>query len=214
MKQILLAVTASLMMASAAHAGIIGDVVPSTTVIEGVAVTKTATLNVEKAIPVSIVGAGLRKKKVIIPVKVYVAEVLSTNAATAVRTDDGILTSVASGDASVVRLNFLRGVDAPTVQTSFREALEANSVNINDPSIAQFLADVSAGGDAASGKTITVATTANTDGTDSVYYEDTNGKSSKVVGPKGFGKNILSIWLGVPADDGLKAMKADIVKGL
>lgn len=213
MKQILLALTASLMMASAAQAGLV-DVVPSSTVIEGVKVAQSGTLNVEKSIPVNIVGAGLRKKKVIIPVKVYVAEVLSTNAANAVRTDDGILNSLASGDASVVRMSFLRGVDAPTVQTSFREALQANNVDINDASIAQFLADVNAGGDAASGKTITIATTANTDGTDSVYYEDTNGKQSKVVGPKGFGKNILSIWLGVPADDGLKAMKADIVKGL
>lgn len=202
-------------LSSSAFAGILSTNAGSKN-IEGVQIANDGTVSIEnQQIPVSIVGAGLRSKRVaIVNVKVYVAELLSSDASKFVRTEADALSSLEQSRTIALRLTFVRGVDAPTVQTSFAEALKANNVNTNDGAIAQFLKAVAEGGDAVSGKTLTIVTQKNADKTEAVFYEDSNGKMTKVMGAQGFSREIMSIWLGNPSDSGVGALKQQLIQGL
>lgn len=211
----LMVLLATAALSSTATAGIL-TTTPGSKTIESVQIASEGTVNVEgQKLPVSIIGAGLRAKKVaLFNVKVYIAELLSSDASKFVRTDAGALTSLDESRTLAIRLNFLRGVDAPTVQTSFSEALKVNGINMTQPAIAQFLKAVADGGDAVSGKALTIATQKNADRTEVVYYEDSNGKVTKITGPEGFSRQIMAIWLGAPSDVGVANLKQQIIKGL
>jgi hypothetical protein len=184
--------------------------------IESITISKSGIVTIEgKDTTLTTLGAGLRTKKVLIAnVKVYVAEIFSSEATKFVRTEAEALNSIDLSGTSAVKLNFLRSVDAEKVQVSFRDALKANNVNLTDAGVDAFLKAVSAGGEATEGKSLIIVTQKNADGTESAYYEDTTGKSTKVSGSKGLAKSILSIWLGTPSDDGVAKLKEQILKGL
>lgn len=206
---------AALTVSVSALAGLL-TTTPGSKVIEGVTVSQAGTVNVEnQQLPVSIVGAGLRSKKVaIVNVKVYVAELLSSDASKFVRSESQALASLEQSRTISIRLNFVRGVDAPTVQSSFAEALKANGISTQEPAMAQFLAAVANGGDAISGKALTIATQKNADKTETVYYEDSKGQVTKVTGAEGFSAKIMSIWLGTPSDSGVANLKKQLIQGL
>ena len=50
-----------------------------------------------------------------------------------------------------IQLHFLRDVDADNVQKSFKEALKANNVSLEDAAVKQFLDSVAKGGEAKDG---------------------------------------------------------------
>lgn len=216
MKQLVITLAAVVAMTSTASAALLNTTKQSGKAIESVSISQDANVSIEnQQIPVSIIGAGLRSKKVaIVNVKVYVAELMSSDASKFVRNDAEALNSLNQSRTIAYRLNFVRTVDAPTVQSSFAEAFKVNGVNVNETAIAQFLAAVKAGGDAISGKTLTVVAHKNADKTESIYYEDSNGKVTKVVGTEGTAKKIFVICLGKGADAGVDNLRNQIVKGL
>jgi hypothetical protein len=168
----------------------------------------------DRVVPVSLIGAGLRSKKVLIAnVNVYVAEIHGSEVAKFVRSADSALNSIDGMEAIAIQMHFVRTVDAEKVQVSFQEAFTANSVDMKAPHINQFLKAIGAGGDATSGKTLTLAALKNSDGTESVIYENAAGTAIKIIGPKGFSTQIMSIWLGAPADSGIKNLKNQIISG-
>jgi len=184
--------------------------------IENVAIAQTAVLSLNKQdISLDLIGAGLRSKRVLIAnVKVYVAQLFSSDAAQFVRTEKGALDSLRDCRTTVMSLTFLRNVDAPTVQQSFKEALTKNSINLTEPAMAAFLQAVVNGGDAVSGKTLVFAFQKNADGSETATYEDSNGHLTSVPGPAGTSRKLLAMWLGEPSDSGLASLKNDLVKGL
>lgn len=210
-----LKVLAALLLAVSAQASILktenGD-----KKVENVTVAKAGTVNTDgKDVAVGVIGAGLRTKKVLIAnVKVYVAELLSSDSSKFVRNDAEALKSLELSTTIALRLNFVRSVEAEKVQVSFRDALTANSVDLKDPAIDAFLKAVSAGGEATEGKALTIVTQKSADGSEAVFYEDTAGKVTKVPGNKGLSRNIMSIWLGNPADGGIEKLKEQLIKGL
>ncbi len=183
--------------------------------LNGIALSKGGTAAVDnRQISLTTVGAGLRSKKVgFVPVKVYVAQLLVSNADQLVRTDAGALDSVAAMDGVAFRLDFLRTVDADTVQSSFRDSLTANQVDLSRPEIKAFLDGVSAGGDAISGKNLTLVLSKAAGGQEAVTYQDANGKVTTTTGPAGFIRELSSIWLGSPADSGVADLKAALLAG-
>lgn len=167
-----------------------------------------------QTLTLDLVGAGLRAKKVLFSnVKVYVAELFASDLHLFVRNESEALASLGKSPIVAIRLNFLRGVGADQVQVSFREALTANSINITETSIAQFLKAVADGGDASANSSLVMLLVKNTDGTETVAYEDTKNVLTAVNGPAGFSQKILSIWLGKSADPGLATLKANLVSG-
>lgn len=181
--------------------------------IEGVNLGSSATLNLGGSTKLDYIGAGLRTKKVLVStVKVYVAQIFMDNAGKFVRTDSGATASISDMKAGAVRLTFLRNVDAPTVQTSFKDAFNANGVDVNNKGVAEFLAAVRAGSDASQGKSMNIAMKREGAGV-TLVYENTKGGSSTIKGDSGLFKAVMSIWLGNPADSGLATLKSSILSG-
>jgi hypothetical protein len=188
---------------------------PSGKTIENVAIAKSATAKIaDRNLTLQTVGAGLRSKRVaVVNVKVYVTQLMLSDSTHYVRTDAGALDSAATSPSSALRLDFLRSVDAQTVQLAFRDSLIANQVDLNDTGIKAFLDAVSAGGDAAQGKALTIVLEHLPTGQEAVTYEDNAGKATTVVSGQGLVRKILSIWLGKPADSGLNNLKKSLIEG-
>lgn len=216
----LITAAAVAMLSVSAFAGIVTTTKPSETQIEGFTVAKEATVTLNnQEVPVSIVGAGLRIKKVaIVNVKVYVAEVLASDASKVVRTEADVLNTLDQSRTMAVRLSFVRTVGASDVQASYREALSRNKKESEPLSadLSEFLTAVDNGGDATSGKTLTIVIQKNADLTETLTYEDSNGKLNTIQGTAGFGKRVMAIWLGnTDGDKGnLSDLKKSIIKGL
>lgn len=215
MKNSLITLLAIATLSSSAFAGVLSTTA-GTANIEGVQIAKEGSVAINnQQIPVAIVGAGLRAKQVaIFKVKVYVAELLSSDASKFVRNETNALNSLEQSRTIALRLTFVRDVDAPTVQSSFAEALKVNGVNLNDAAISQFLKAVANGGDADSGKSLTIVTQKNADLTETVFYEDSKGAVTWVKGGQGFSRQLMSIWLGASSDDGVATLKQQLIKGL
>ena len=179
----------------------------------GVQLSKAASAKVDQYnVNLTQMGAGLRSKKILVlNVKVYTAELFVSDSQAVIKTEADVLATVANSKTAAMQLTFLRNVEAEKVQVSFREALVANKVDINSPEIQKLFGMMIAGGEAKDKKTMTFLANKNADGTDTLYFEDTNGNVGSAVGA-GLGKSIFSMWLGTPADDGLKKLKEDILK--
>lgn len=181
--------------------------------IEGVSIGSSATLNMGGSMKLDYIGSGLRSKKVLVSnVKVYVAQIFMDNAGKFVRSASGAVQSVGDMKAGAVRLTFLRNVDAPTVQTSFKDAFNANGVDVNNSGVKAFLSAVSKGADAGSGHSMTMAMKRDGAGV-TLVYENTKGGSSTIKGDSSLFKAVMSIWLGTPADSGLATLKTSILSG-
>lgn len=201
-------------LTTTAFAGIL-TTTPSGQTLEGVQLAKEGTVNIQnQQVPVSFVGAGLRSKKVaIVNVKVYIAELLSSDASKFVRNEANALSSLDQSRTIVLRMHFKRGVDAASVQAAFADGFRVNNVNTSEEEIAQFLKAVSDSGDAVDGKAMTFVAQKNADKTETVHYEDSNGKVTTINGNEGFSRKVMSLWLGASADAGAQAMKEQIIKG-
>ncbi len=184
--------------------------------IEGVNVASSATLSLTgatEATKLDSVGAGLRQKKVLVAnVKVYVAQIFVDNAGKFVRTEAGAMASLKEMKAAAVNLTFLRSVDAPTVQVSFRDAFDANDVDLNNKGVAAFLSAVKESADAKEGKSMKMSMKKD-NGVVTLVFEGTNGVEKTITGDEKLFNAILSIWLGESADAGLEVLKASILKG-
>jgi len=176
--------------------------------IHGVTLATTVTTNENTTL--HLIGAGLRSKKVVfVNVKVYVAELFAADMAK-FQKKEALKTAVDAAPLAI-QLHFLRDVDAGKVQSSFKEALETNKVDLKKPEIQKFL-DATKNGEAKEGKTLTILATKKTDGSESVTYEDSNLKATTVSGGPGFIQDIFSIWLGHPSDDGIAQLKTELLK--
>lgn len=213
MKQFL-ATALVLIAATAASAGVL-TLTPGSKDIEGVKIATGGTATVDgQTLTLTTVGAGLRTKKVLIAkVKVYVATLMATDASAFSRKDGRALDSIGSQAGAAIQLTFLRGVDAATVQSSFKDALDANNVSLNRSEVNALMNAVASSGDAQNGRTLTFVTTSGAGG-DTVTYEGTRGSATTVRGPKGFARDVMSIWLGNPSDSGVAALKEQLLQPL
>ncbi len=185
-------------------------------VLNGVNLKATATLNDKDGRPtplkLEILGAGLRTKQVLIAeVKVYVAQLFSDNKAGFSRdANTGLSTLVQSSSRVALKLDMLRTVSAASLVTSFKEALAANNYAL-DAELTNALGLMEKGADATSGKSITLLMTKD-GGKTNLYYEDTKGVTVSMSASPEMMIKIMSIWLGKPIDDGLAALKTQMLK--
>ena len=185
-------------------------------VLNGVNLKATATLNDKDGRPtplkLEILGAGLRTKQVLIAeVKVYVAQLFSDNKAGFSReATTGLATLVQSSSRVALKLDMLRTVSAASLVTSFKEALAANNYAL-DAELTNALGLMEKGADATSGKSITLLMTKE-GGKTNLYYEDTKGVTVSMSASPAMMIKIMSIWLGKPVDDGLAALKTQMLK--
>lgn len=166
-----------------------------------------------EAITLTSIGSGIRSKKVVfVNVNVYLGQLLVSNPESFNSSEADALSSLRNQKSSAIVLNFLRDVDAEKVQSSFKEALVANKVSLEDSSIRQFLEAVNKGGVALNGKTISIVGSKLKDGQELISYESSTGSLSEIKGSPGFIEKIFSIWLGKPADEGIASLKKSLLK--
>jgi len=187
--------------------------------IEGVTLSPNAQGTVQSSkgantdIKLSLLGAGLRAKKVlIVNAKVYVAQLFSNNEAGFVRTDSGALSSLANNSSQVaLKISMLRTVSAGELATSFEEALQANKIPM-DNEMKQLLHFVETSADGVNGKSLTMLMVKESADETTIYYEDTAGSVKSFVGSANLIGKVMAIWLGAPVDKGLGACKASLLQ--
>lgn len=164
--------------------------------------------------PLATVGSGVRKKYLIGPfgAEVYVVQLMVSDATSYKK--EKALETLKVQNTTALLLTMLTSLPAKKIYSAFEDGLSANSIDLDQPEIAEFLSAVQKAGEATSGKTVTLLFTKNSDGTEKLTYEDTAGKSSEITGASGFREKILSIWLGtsVPGDDGLVELKQQLLQ--
>lgn len=157
------------------------------------------------------VGAGLRYKKVVfVKANVYVGELFVSQPSEF--KSGSMLDSLDGMNAVAMQMTFLRNVDGPTLASAFSDAFEENGVDVKAGAARDFLAAVKAGGPAAEGKGLVVAGSRAGE-EETVSYENAQGKVVKITGPRGFRRQVLSLWLGKPVDSGVENLQEGIRRG-
>ncbi len=193
-------------------------VVPGDTEINGVTVNKSASLDVEgKAVQLASAGAGLRKKT-IAQVKVYVGQLYVSNLD---RFRDPNLTPLNSLDFNdmtvALQMTMVHKGTTDQLSEGFVDGFKSNKI---DPTATPYSTLVSSVREAGpinvddGTQTLTLVGRRLVDGSEEIVYENSEtGKTMSVKGTKGFIKNVYSIWLGEPADNGLVNLKKAFVGG-
>ncbi|MDG0815752.1 chalcone isomerase family protein [Bdellovibrio svalbardensis] len=181
--------------------------------VEGINISQSADAIVgDQSVHLGTVGAGVRWKKILLAkLKVYVAQLMVESPDRFIKKDKEALKSLDDSSTVAIQLTFLRTVDAPTVQNSFRDALMANKIDLSHDAVKTFLSAVKNGGDATSGNSLTILIQKHSDGTETLVYEDSTGMQTQVQSDKGLTQKILAIWLGTPSDDGVASCKSDLL---
>lgn len=175
----------------------------------------TATVSPNKSYSLKTVGAGLRTKQVFGPTDIYVAQLLVSDASQFQSPADPIA-ALGKQESLAMRLSFLLDVPSETVVEQFREAFAKNKIREDNPDIQRFIQVATNAGDARNKGSLTVFITKNADGSETLAYENiAKGKAKLDVHTyaAGLSAKIMAIWLGVPADAGLEALKSQILSG-
>lgn len=164
------------------------------------------------ATQVELLGAGVRNKIMLIKIPVYVAQLFSNAKAGYVRDEEQALSSLTTSATTVVlKISMLRDVDAATLAESFSDALAANDLNVEEGELHDVLSIIENAADADEGTEIVMLMQKNTDGSVTLSMQDASGDVKSYTGSQALMHDIMSIWLGVPADKGLEKLKSTLL---
>ncbi len=167
----------------------------------------------ETTTQVDLLGAGVRNKVILINIPVYVAQLFSNNKAGYVRDGENALGSLTTSATTVVlKISMLRDVDASTLAGSFSDALSANDLNVEEGELADVLAIIENAADADQGTEIVMLMQKNVDGSVTLSMQDSSNAIKSYTGSAKLMHDIMSIWLGTPADKGLNKLKSALLE--
>lgn len=176
---------------------------------EGDKIPKAATLD---TIAMSKVGTGIREKDVFLGIKanVYRATLLASDPAKFSRDANQrvALDSLLAMDAFALQLLLKRDVSAEDMVVGFEAALVKNG-DPKSPALMEFKTKLRNAGNIATGQTVTITVNRKTN---TLKAEHAQTKIDIKGDNKLFG-DIFSIWLGIPADAELAALKTKIISG-
>lgn len=175
-----------------------------------------ATANIAgKNVTLTTVGNGIRQMNFFVMVDIYVGQMLVSDASRYVKTDSGALPSMQNQNTIAMRFDFMRTLTAKQLAKGFQESLTANKVPTNDPDTTKLMQLVNSSGGTSVGAYLNLVINKNADGTETLIYELKNGANSTggtVVGARGLMTKIVSCWLGVPSDDEMVTLKAELLR--
>ena len=204
------------LLTSVSHAELL-TLTPGGRQIEGVNVSAGGSVNLDgRNYSLSTAGAGLRRSKVFGPVavRVYVGQILVADPGRFVKTPDGALPSIDHQLSLVMHLTFLRDIPSRRIVESFLDSLAANSISDKDADVEKFVRMVQGAGDMTDKSSITMFVTKNSNGTETLAFDVKSDKNyfDRQVVAAGFSRKMASLWLGVPADDGLANFKTELLQ--
>lgn len=179
-------------------------------------VKSVTVVNEDKSeVVMSAVSHGLRKKTVfgLVPVSIYVLQILAAHPEKLVKTADGFLPSVKEAGPVQLHFTFLRDLPGDKISTSFKDGLEANQINVGALSkeLSTTLKEISNIKEFKEGQNFSI-TFSWTGDTATAYLTDPNLRIVTVSGPKTFADQLLSIWFGKTADSRLEDLKQVLIK--
>ncbi len=182
---------------------------------EDVMLLNSRTLTIDgKSTAIKKISHGLRKKAVfgLVPVRIYVTELLAAQPEKLIRTETGFIPSLKAAAPVQLHLTFLRDLPGRKVADAFKEGLEANKINVKKltPELTQVLEQVTAVQEFNKGQTFSV-TAAWTGSEGAIILEDSQ-KIKIIPGSDEFIEQIFSIWFGKPADPKLADLRKDLFK--
>jgi hypothetical protein len=161
------------------------------------------------------VSHGLRKKAVfgLVPVSVYVVQVLTAKPEKLVKTEDAFLSSIKDAGPFQLHLTFLRDLPGEKISASFKDGLEANKIDVKklSPELSQVLNEITSITEFKNGESFSITFTWKGDKA-TVYLTDSTLKIKTVTGDKAFADQLLSIWFGKPTDSKLENLKKELIK--
>lgn len=160
------------------------------------------------------VSHGLRKKAIfgLVPVRVYVTQLLAAKPNKLVKNDAGFLTSLKEAGPVQLYMTFLRDLPGQKVADSFKEGLEANKINPKklSPELTAVMNEVAGIQEFKKGQSFSI-TAFWKDNQPTLLLED--GQQIKVISGSGqFIEQIFSIWFGKPADLKLAELKKVLLR--
>lgn len=163
------------------------------------------------------VSHGLRKKAVfgLVPVRVYVLQLLAAKPEKLVRTENGFLPSLKEAGPVQLHLTFVRNLPGEKISDSFKDGLSANAIDVKHLSseLTQVLKDITAVTEFKENETFSLTFSwAADNAAATVYLTDASLKMKTVAGPKIFADQLLSIWFGKTADSKLENLKKELIK--
>jgi hypothetical protein len=166
-------------------------------------------------IPMTTIGSGLRKKKILlVTFRVYTARffVSAADAAKFERAPTRALESLDSIPAVAMHLTFERSVSPQQLGDSLDAAMNANGYDVKHDTDLQALSKAIRFSDAIpSGSTAILAAIRVDQNTDLVVYQSPSGAIASVRGRSGLKRALMSAWFGKPADGGLRGLRDEIL---
>ena len=194
---------------------------PSTIMIEGIAIADSAVLHAPdgKQVVLTTEGAGLRRKKFLgVPLKIYVAQLFTSEPEKFAATVEGALDSLDNIHEVALHISLKRSVSAAEMVGALNDGLAANKAALaqhgiqvdGNPDLENIKTTIASTGDLNAGSTaifvLQRATTGNV-----LHYQAPNGSIHTMPDRNGLGRAVFSLWLGVSADQYLEALKAQLV---
>ena len=156
--------------------------------------------------PVYLTGAGIRVKQIVfVDTNLYATSSYVDNTSGISKTDP--LGSLARNNVKALSLTLLRDLSADEIRSSFEDALMANNVDLDSPGVKELLSKITFDMPAQS----TTSIAGFVDGhSDSAFIETSTGYKASAQ-DKGLSLNFWRVWFGIPVDDGMKALKANLI---
>ncbi len=183
---------------------------------EDVELLSSATLGVDKVSTILVpVSHGLRKKAVfgLVPVRVYVMQLLSAKPDQLVKSDEGFLKSLKLASPILMQITFLRDLPGSRISEAFKEGLESNKINSQNRTEAldQVLSEISNIKEFKKSETFSIAITWKQDQA-RIDLEQPGSEVKTISGSNEFAEQFLSIWFGKPSDGKLGELKKSLIK--
>lgn len=189
--------------------------VPGTQTLDGVNVSKGATVTVAgQQVALTTVAAGIRQHTVLFfHPDIYVGQLLVSNPSVLVKTDADFLPSSDHVNVGAIVMNFVYShVTMGQIFSAYRDALNKNNVNTSAADFSGpngFFGLVRQEGDAHKGQTVTLLLSRDSSGKETLTYDNGKGVVKNMTGAPGFLHSIYSIWLGAPADSDIAKLKSE-----
>ncbi len=162
-----------------------------------------------------LVSYGLRKKPVfgLVPVRVYVLQLLAAQPSKLVKSEDEFLNSLKAAGPTQLHFTFLRDIPGSKISDAFKDGLEANKINVKklSPEMEQVLKEISNMNEFKNGDTFS-ASVVWKEKQATIHLQDPKGAVKTIAGSEEFAEQFLSIWFGKASDGKLKELKKALIK--
>lgn len=160
------------------------------------------------------VAAGTREKQfAVFWAKVYVAELFAQPAAEYRKSSaKEALASLEKMSGVALRLSFLRDLDNAKIHDGFQESMAANKIDPKAPGMAPFFKAIEKAGNAKEHSSLVLMAERAADGSEKISLQNGAAEPQALAVEKGTIQKIFSIWLGEPADSGLKNLQKELLK--